>query len=165
MNDRRGNWADPSCGCPLGASVALAAAACAASLIAGCGGAGDPAGVRVAVHGEVRLDGKPLEAGVIVFHSNVGAEEVVAFGTVEQGAYQIAAEEGPPAGTARVEFRPQPLPREQFEAAMDEAARTRRKPVVDVVAIPPRYGSGSTLTVAVAEEGDNKFDFDLRSRP
>jgi hypothetical protein len=48
---------------------------------------------------------------------------------------------------------------------LEQAARERRPPVLDVVAIPPQYGANSNLTAAVTEHGENRFDFDLRSRP
>jgi hypothetical protein len=130
----------------------------------GCGDSGTT-GVRAAVRGEVRLDGQPLTAGAIVFHCGEGDDKVTAFGYIENGAYEIAKADGPLVGTARVEFRPKPLEQDQFEAAMDEAAKKRRRPNVDVVAIPPQYGISSNLTADVTEDGENKFDFDLKSRP
>lgn len=134
----------------------------AAVLLAGCGSA-DPRGPRVPVHGEVRLDGQPLLAGVILFHCGEGDDKLSAVGTIENGVYAITKQDGPLVGTVRVEFQAKPIPQDQFEAALDEAARTRKRPQLDVVAIPPRYGQSSQLTADVTLDGNNQFDFDLRS--
>jgi hypothetical protein len=142
--------------------VSVWIAGVAAVLLAGCGKA-DPRGPRVPVHGEVRLDGQPLLAGVILFHCNEGEDKLTAVGYIENGGYAIAKQDGPLVGTARVEFQAKPVPRDQFEAALDEAARTRRRPQLDIVAIPPQYGQASQLTAEVTRDGNQPFDFDLRS--
>lgn len=130
---------------------------------AGCGGS-DPHGVRVGVRGEVQIDGQPLQAGAIVFHCGDGDDKIAAVGYIEDGAYEIASDEGPLVGMARVEFQAKPIDPVQYEEAMEEAARTRRRVKVAVVAIPPHYGANSTLTADVTEDGENKFDFDLNSQ-
>jgi hypothetical protein len=135
-------------------------------LLSGCVGCGTSGSTApgVAVHGDVTFDGKPLEAAVIAFHCGQGEDEVIAFGVVEHGKYEIPADKGPLVGTARVEFQPRPLPEGAIDAAMDEAARRRSVPKLVVMEIPPRYGPGSTLTAEVKADGENKFDFELTSR-
>lgn len=128
----------------------------------GCGSDADDQ--RVAVHGTVTLDGKPLEAAAIVFRSGQGEDQVTAFGFVESGNYEIAAEEGPRVGRARVEFQRKPIEPAEFEAGLDEAASRRKRPKLDVVPIPPKYGPKSTFTAEVTLDGENCFDFDLESR-
>jgi hypothetical protein len=120
---------------------------------------------RAAVHGEVRLDGRPLGAAVIAFHCGEGENKVIAFGIVENGKYEIDEEKGPLVGQARVEFQPKPIAEEDIDAAMDEAARRRTRPKLVVMEIPPQYGEQSTFTATVTKDGENKFDFDLKSRP
>lgn len=144
-------------------SMAITIAVTALMLCSGCGGS-DPRGVRVGVHGQVQLDGQPLQAGAIVFHCGDGDDKRTAVGYIEDGAYEIASGEGPLVGTARVEFQPKPIEQEQFEAAIERAARTRRRVSLAVVAIPRQYGANSTLTATVTEDGKNQFDFDLKSR-
>jgi hypothetical protein len=166
MKDRAFRGVRQRGGSPRVAAAAIAAALVIAATLtcAGCG-AGDPRGVRVAVHGEVTLDEKPLEAGAILFHCGEGEDELVAVGYIENGHYEIARRDGPLVGTARVEFQAKPVSQEDFETAMEVAAEGRRPPSIAVVAIPPQYGKDSKETVDVAKDGENKFDFDLKSRP
>lgn len=130
----------------------------------GCGGA-DSAGVRVAVQGEVKLDGRPLAAAVIAFHCGEGDKKMVAMGIVENGKYQLDAAKGPWVGRARVQFQPKPIAEKDFDAAIEQAARWRQPPKLVVMDMPPQYGEKSTLTVDITQSGENKFDFDLTSRP
>jgi len=130
----------------------------------GCGDAEGPAAKRVRVFGDVTLDGLPLRAGAIVFHCGEGENQVRAVGFIEHGAFDIAEQDGPLAGPARVEFHPKPLPPDQFEQALEQWARSRTPPQLDVVAIPRRYGAESQWTVNIAAETDNELDFPLVSR-
>lgn len=123
---------------------------------------------RASVSGKVTLDGKPLEAGIIVFHSDpkkTDGAAVNAFSFVENGFYHIDADQGPAIGSARVEFRSKPLQREQLEDVVDHAAksRSRHQPPMTVVEIPTKYGSESKLQVEMLE-GENNHDFQLDSR-
>lgn len=123
---------------------------------------------RVGVSGTVTLDGQPLPAGAIVFKcepKNPGGDAITAFGFVENGRYQIEAENGPTAGLARVQFRPKPLPRGEMEDAIDQSAGSsrRRDPNTTLVAIPEKYGDASTLIVELTA-GQNQHNFSLDSR-
>lgn len=124
---------------------------------------------RVSVSGTVTLDGQPLEAGAIVFHCAGQAPDgvaITAFGFIENGSFDIDADDGPAVGSARVEFRPKPLQREALEEAVDQAAmsRTRRTRQTTIVEIPAQYGEDSELQVELAP-GKNRQDFHLDSRP
>lgn len=143
------------------------AAALVLSIALACGGCGrsSSAGARAGVHGEVRLDGKPVEAAVIAFHCSEGEKKVIALGIVEKGKYQLDKDKGPLVGRAQVRFEPKPVAEAEFDAAIEKAARTRRSPKLVVMPLPPQYGENSKLTVDVTEDGENKFDFDLKSRP
>ena len=130
-----------------------------------CGGCGssDPRSVRVAVRGDVTLDGKPLEAGAIVFHCGEGENKLTSFAFIEQGKYEIPAKEGPLVGVARIEFQPKPIDRSDFETALDEAMTKRKRVNVAVVSIPAKYGPKSKEAVTITEDGEHKFDFALTS--
>ncbi|MCL4206152.1 MAG: hypothetical protein KJ000_27015 [Pirellulaceae bacterium] len=134
-----------------------------AVLAAGCGSS-DPRGPRMAVRGEVRLDGQPLSAGVILFHCGDGDDRLSAVGYIEDGVFEIAAKDGPFAGTAAIEFQAKPIPQDQLEVELERAAKARKPPQLAVVPIPPQYGPQSELTVEVTRSGQNRFDFNLRSK-
>jgi hypothetical protein len=134
------------------------------AIVAGCDGANTARGPRVAVQGAVTLDGKPLQAAVIAFHCGQGEQEAAVTGIVQNGRYAIDADTGPWAGQVRVAFHPMSISEEQFDAAMEEAARQRRPPQLTVIEIPPHYGSQPAWTVQLTADGDNRFDFDLTSR-
>jgi hypothetical protein len=131
----------------------------------GCGDSDELMGKRVRVFGAVTLDGKPLPAGAILFHSGEGEHQVSAVGYIEDGQFDIPEQDGPLAGTARVEFRPKPLPQDQFERALEQSARTRKPLQLDVAPIPSRYGAESKLTVDILPDTGNELDFPLTSRP
>ncbi len=162
MGNPSDGW--PAISCRLPRLFGLCAAVLVLATVVGCGGANVSRGPRVAVHGAVTLDGKPLPAAVIAFHCGQGEQEVAVTGTVEDGQYAIDEDAGPWAGKARVAFHPMTIPEEQFDAAMEEAARRRRPPQLNVVEIPPHYGSQPAWTVELTADGDNRFDFDLTSR-
>lgn len=137
------------------------------SLMLACAGCGSSASVgeRAGVQGDVTLDGKPLGAAVISFHGGEGKGKVVAVGLVENGKYAIDAKRGPLVGQARVEVRAKPITEAQFDVAVTEAARRGTRPKLVVMEIPAKYGAKSTLTADVTATGENKFDFNLKSRP
>lgn len=163
--------------CRIGRLVACVLL-CSGNLVTiGCGNE-DPTTVqRVGVSGQVTLDGRPLEAAAIVFHSessgtftgnSLGDDALAlpAFSFVEDGVYTIDAQDGPTVGTARVEFRPKPIPREELEQAIDQAAKSgnRLPPKTSAVEIPDRYNADSTLRVELVP-GENQHNFELTSRP
>jgi hypothetical protein len=127
-------------------------------LIAGCGGGS--AG-RGAIRGAVKLDGKPLAKGSILFEPIQGTRGTVIGGPIEQGRYQFSAAVGPAIGWNRVEIR-----------AMRYTGKMIPKPLAppgqmipqQVEAIPPRFNSESVLKVEI-KPGDNTADFDVTSSP
>ncbi|WP_145416417.1 hypothetical protein [Planctomycetes bacterium K23_9] len=141
-----------------------------AGLLSGCGSAEGPQVQRVAVHGKVTLDGKPLQAAAIVFHQEQTSDDgsaMVTHGMVQDGAYRIDVQNGPAVGLARVEFRPKPLSREEVEAAMDESMKGSRRRVrpSTVVDIPQKYSAKATqLRVQLADGTENQQDFQLDSK-
>lgn len=67
-------------------------------LCAGC--ADEPP--RIAVYGQVTLDGRPVKEGTISFRSRDGS--VVSTGTIKDGEFQIPPERGPLEGENRIEI-------------------------------------------------------------
>lgn len=151
--------------------LAIVACTVIAATLTGCDEGQTDIGGRVAVSGEVTLDGKPLKAAAIVFHcagNDSTAGEVTAFGFVEDGRYRIEDGSGPVVGEARVEFRPKPIEREAFEEKIDQAASQRHRrvdPQPNVVAIPERYGEHSEIRVELVDSEENLHNFQLTSRP
>jgi hypothetical protein len=122
--------------------------------LVGCGGGEVP---RAAVSGNVTLDGKPLEEGVILFTPL--AEGPSAGGEIHQGKDQLPEERGPSPGKYRVEIRAY---RGTGKMVTDEVSGTTSEVKVSIV--PPRYNNKSTLEADVKPEGPNEFDFTLTSR-
>lgn len=126
---------------------------------AGCGQRGAN---RAAVHGDVTLDGRPLERGSILFVPADGAKGAVAGGPIEGGRYQISPSNGVALGWNRVEIRavrktgkmiPKPMARRDSHEMVEEYAE----------AVPPRFNSASTLKSEI-KSGDNVADFAVESK-
>jgi len=127
----------------------LLAVAAAVALV-GCGRRGPP---TYPVTGTVRLDGMPVERGLIRLVPTGAAAPVGA--EISGGAYTLHA----PPGEARVEITAaKVVGRRQAYDAPDS-------PLVDITAeaVPEKYNTSSTLTLDV-QAGDNRKDFDLVTR-
>lgn len=131
--------------------------AIAALAAVGCGGSGDGL-PRQAISGQVILDGKPLESGMITFAQPSGAEPV-ASAFVENGAYTIARADGPIPGAHRVSIWSRKPTGRKVRNPDDPSEMIEE--VRDI--IPPRYGSKSELTAEIKEGETNAFDFSLES--
>ena len=127
-------------------------------LISGCG----PRSNRLAVNGEVTLDGTPLDEGSIRLTTSGGGKLFASGAMIQEGQFHIPQESGLPLGTYRVEI---------------SAPNTKVPPVAQKVApgepalpptaperIPVEYNSASKHTVEVSADGDNSFRFDIASR-
>jgi hypothetical protein len=120
---------------------------------------------RVAVHGEVTFDGKPLEQGSILFSSVVGTTPMVATGSpIKNGKFSLPAEKGLiPDQTYSVQFR-----------AIEEIPDTRKETtdnstgmnlVIQTRSILPRkYGAESKERVTATKKSPNVFQFELTSK-
>ena len=112
------------------------------------------------VDGEVKLDGKPLEMGSILFTPIQGTKGAVTGGQIENGRYKLSGSAGVAVGWNRVEIR-----------AMRETGRMVPRPfaqngemVAEMVGVvPPRFNTESTLKFEV-KPGDNVADFEISSR-
>ncbi len=70
-------------------------------LLAGCGRSGPE---RFRVRGKVNFGGTPVELGTIRFVPIEGTKAPLTGGRIEQGRYDVAADDGPLAGTYRVQI-------------------------------------------------------------
>jgi hypothetical protein len=132
---------------------------------AGCGRWNDADQIeKVSVAGSVFLDGAPLKAGAIVFHPEQRENAASSHGYIENGLYRIDATEGPAHGMVRVEFRPKPLDRDQFESELEQAQKQRRPARANVVEIPQQYGESSEIRIELVSGSINEYDFKLTSR-
>lgn len=130
-------------------------------VLLGCGVPDGPP--RVAVEGEVSLNGKPIENGSILFIPAEGTQGPQAGRKIQNGYYQLSRSEGPVIGMLRVEIRAdQELaydPTEPEESVLHIGESLPPNPV------PPIYNERSTLLVETTAEGENRFDFRLRAGP
>jgi hypothetical protein len=121
-----------------------------------------PRSDRLAVSGDVTLDGAPLDEGSIRLTST-GTEKLFASGAmIQKGKYHIPQEKGLPPGTYRVEISSPDTkaPLVVYKGAPGEPALPPTAPE----RIPPEYNSNSKHTVEVRVDGDNHFAFDIVRR-
>ncbi|MGD9126133.1 MAG: hypothetical protein PVH19_02035 [Planctomycetia bacterium] len=128
-----------------------------------CGCNDNPLG-RQSVSGMVKLDGKPLEQGMIAFEPKQRGKGHVGGGAkIKDGHYTISTEKG--------------LPPDEYWVRIYSAVEAKQAPAnaqtdgPDIGAhggvslIPPKYNGAQTELEATVEEGKPcKFDYDLKSR-
>jgi len=124
-------------------------------LVAGCGGSGIE---RVEVSGTITLDGKPVESGSVLLIPLKGGP--TAGRAFTGGEFHIGQSDGPSPGPYRVEitaFRGtgEMIPDGDFPDKLEERQEQY---------IPPRYNDQSELEVQVSAEGENHWDFKLKSQ-
>jgi hypothetical protein len=129
---------------------AVALPTLAVLVLIGCG----PRSDRLAVSGNVSLDGAPLDSGSIRF-SSVGGEKLVSSGAViKEGAYHVPQEKGLLAGTYHVEIT---SPDTKAPPIKDTASGMLAAPE----RIPASYNVDSKRSIEVTSDGDNAFDFNI----
>lgn len=116
-----------------------------------------------AIHGNVALDGQPIDQGSIAFIPTGTTRGASAGCDIIAGAYQLAANAPPLEGQYKVEIRsvrptgrkipePPPAPR---GTTMDEFRES----------VPAMYNANTTLTVEITK-ATRQFDFlELKSKP
>lgn len=132
----------------------------------GCSGAkDDPRGERVSVTGMVFYDGDPIQSARILFISDTPKGKIKSAGIVRMGIFQIPEKGGPVIGKARVEIYPTTPELEELEQLQKEAKK-QGKPFRDPssVKIPAAYNKNSKLTAMVAKDGENEFEFKIKSK-
>jgi hypothetical protein len=125
-------------------------------LLSGCGGVRADRG---AVGGTVKLDGKPLQEGSVLFTPVEGTRGSAAGGKIVNGRYELSAKTGPAIGRNRVEIRAM---RKTGKMVPKAFGRPGEMVPEKVEAIPPRFNSKSELNVEI-KSGDNTADFDVSS--
>ena len=128
-------------------------------LCAGCGGKSTIE--RVAVSGQVTLDGEPLPYGSILFTPAGTNSGPKAGGVIENGQFAIDADQGPVAGELSVEIRAPKLPPGQ--QLPDDAMQRLHVIAASPEALPARYNAKSELLVTATVDSQNRFEFALTS--
>jgi hypothetical protein len=114
---------------------------------------------RVALEGDVTLNGQPLTQGNISFEpSGTQSERTQSGGLIKNGKYRIAAADGLVEGEYTVSIH-----------AMEEIPETRKgnstNPMDNQVEyrniIPPEFGEKTTQKITVEKGKQNKFDFKM----
>lgn len=130
----------------------------AALLFCGCGGEEDGL-VREGVSGRVTLDGRPLPGGAIRFIPKGGEQAAASWGRVADGAYAIAASDGPVAGEYAVAITSEGTT-EPIEGPPGEEPKGAER----ADEVPEIYNARTTLQATVESGKTNAFDFTLSSK-
>ena len=127
-------------------------------MILGCG----PRSDRLAVDGNVKLNGAPLDSGSIRF-TTAGTGRLFATGAmIKDGEYHIPQAKGLPPGTYRVDIS-SPDTKAPL-VAVTVAPGEPPSPPIAPERIPADYNTNSKQSVEVSVSKDNQFDFDIVSR-
>ncbi len=123
----------------------------------GCGGDKRAADVkRVKVSGSVKLDGKPMQTGRIVFDPQNG--QAPASMAILDGKYEDLA----PIGKCKVAITSSKKTTMREITKMDGPGYDE---VMEINLLPDRYNAKSEITKEITAEGPNVFDFnDLLSK-
>ena len=119
---------------------------------------------REPVSGTVTFDGQPLQKGTIQFQPDGQAAATASGGTVDDGRFEIAMNEGPAPGKYKVLINARDdagivrAPGEEPGGA-PRRSTTKTKPAG---LIPARYNTSTELTCEVKPGGPNTFKFDLK---
>jgi hypothetical protein len=132
--------------------------ALAATALAGCG-ASDTL-PRQPITGVVKLSGQPLKTGLIEFQPAEPGMATTAASAIANGAYSLAQSEGLQPGKyeVRISSAPQTIERPAGALPGDNPMPPAKE------LIPPKYNANTTLSVTVAKDKPNKFDFDLQEK-
>jgi hypothetical protein len=142
--------------------------------ISGCN-TNNPQG-RVAIRGEVTLDGKPLEHGEILFLSLSGSTPTVSTGSpIKNGTFSLSAKQGLiPDQTYSVQFQSIEVIRSTPKEPKEIKEMKEIKNLHEIVKpseiktrnlIPKKYGIQSKEMVTATKKSPNVFQFDLTSEP
>lgn len=130
------------------------------AICCGCGRGNGP--IRVAVAGDVAVDGTPIAEGSILFIPAPGTKGPVAGASITGGRYSIAAAKGPCVGPYRVEIHgSQKTGRRVKVAGPQGPASSIVDEIIEIV--PAKYNTQSTL-VADLKAGKNRLDFAIATK-
>ena len=126
--------------------------------LAGCGRRSD----RLAVSGDVTLDGAPLDQGSIRLTSTGSGKLFASGAMIHEGKFHVPQDKGLPPGTFRVEISSPDTaaPLVVYKGAPGEPTLPPTAPE----RIPPEFNSNSKQTVELTTGGDNHFKFDIVRR-
>jgi hypothetical protein len=124
-----------------------------------CAGCGSRHENLATISGEVKLDGQPLERGMIKFLPMEGVAGSITSGEIVQGRYKIAARSGPAIGRNRVEIHGSRKTGRTLQAAFPRNGTIEET----VEAVAPQYNSQSTLKFEV-KPGENVADFEVTAK-
>lgn len=128
-----------------------------AAIFVGCG-PDNPLG-RKALHGEVKLDGAPLDKGAIEFHP-IQEGGVQSGGLINAGSYSIPAHEGATPGEYRVviydTYETPPLPPGHMPG--DDL------PPPPKLKVPANWNSKSDKKIEVNSGGPFEFNFEIDTK-
>lgn len=129
------------------------------ALLVVCAGCGSKdANGRVAVSGLVTLDGQPLDDGYITLIP-VSSGPAVS-GKIQEGEFRLAPADGPAIGPYLVEIdavRPTGRIVEHPDLFGETTEETEN-------IVPPQFNRKTTLRVEVVADGENRFEFDVKTR-
>ncbi len=131
--------------------------AVAAVASTGCGGIRGPE--WLAVEGEVRLNGQPLPAGVILFQPQDSTALRSMTAGIQSGRFVLPEAEGLLEGAYRVEIRQGA--NLGFPLDDDVAFSQRGGKPMPREPLPAKYNRNSELIATVSREAENRFVFDL----
>lgn len=127
--------------------------------IGGCGGdtsaPADPY-TRVAIAGNVTLNGTPLSEGMIQLDPATGTNGPTVSGEIHDGKYAIEKPLGPVAGKYLVRISGRPL------VKVTETVQPGGTPKVVPDPVPSKYNTKSTLETDIPAEGSSALDFALK---
>ena len=115
---------------------------------------------RVAVRGNVTLEGQPISEGSIQFESLPELQpNVITGGVIQQGTFSLTAANGL-------------IPEQEYTVrikSMEEVPGSRDKSADPMMSradyrdiIPPQYGKASTLTFTATKKSPNVFQIDMK---
>lgn len=129
---------------------------CLVATFSGCGSSSGPK--RASVSGTVKLDGTPIERGVLSLVPTGDTKGPTAGAEVVNGKYSIAEAGGPVLGQYRVEITAS----RKTGRTRDEGGMVGKIEETEQY-LPAKYNTASELKLEV-KAGSNKGDFDLTSK-
>lgn len=130
-----------------------------ALLAAGCGRESGP--LKVAVRGEVTLDGKPVPQGQIVLSDAAGVGQSFG-GEIRDGEYSVRVT----LGKKKVSISSMQVvsgKQSKYGGIQGDPVSAENPADVYEEVIPPQYNAKTELTADVSEKGPNEFSFALQS--
>lgn len=128
--------------------------------ITGCGSAPVDPLKRQPISGQVTLDEKPVDEGMIAFAPVAAADaETATAAVITAGKYEIPKESGLAPGTYKVKISsPEPGPQRTGDDLMNNPGPPRRERVA------AKFNLKSELQATVTAAAPNKFDFSVTSK-